>query len=499
MAGLGEVVNVALLPEGKMVARDNMNVVAVFTSEMGSILSTSNRASIYGSMKSVGDDFGTNSKIYEYAKVFFAQTPNAVQMGGAFVAAYWRAIDEDVPATSAKLIGNQISEAETIGVLERISDGSIDITIDGTAVSVSGLDFRGETDLNGVAGIINTALDGASVFVVDGRFNVVSDTTGALSTITFASDSGTGTYIGDIIAISDGSGAVITQGTDATVLPAETKEDALLAVSAEVNFKGFGFIDAPTDIERISIAEWANASGKIGYDVVSGDTVLKKDPSSVAWNLVLNSLSNYRLVHSKSNDRKKWAAYASRAHTANFNAENSALTMHLKTLNGVLAEDYSDTELSKAKIVGIDVYTTIKDVPAVLTSGANDYVDNVYNLIAYVNAVQTDTYNLLKGTATKVPQTKHGVNQIVDTVEKSTRGFVRAGVFAPGTWTSPDSFGDIETFKKNIEKFGYYVLAGELSDQPQSDRQARKSPVIQVAVKNAGAIHSVDVIINFNY
>jgi len=37
-----------------------------------------------------------------------------------------------------------------------------------------------------------------------------------------------------------------------------------------------------------------------------------------------------------------------------------------------------------------------------------------------------------------------------------------------------------------------------LSDQAQADRQARKSPVIQGAVKNAGAIHSADIIINFN-
>jgi hypothetical protein len=37
-----------------------------------------------------------------------------------------------------------------------------------------------------------------------------------------------------------------------------------------------------------------------------------------------------------------------------------------------------------------------------------------------------------------------------------------------------------------------------LKDQPQADRQARKSPVLQGAVKNAGAIHSVDIIINFN-
>jgi hypothetical protein len=104
----------------------------------------------------------------------------------------------------------------------------------------------------------------------------------------------------------------------------------------------------------------------------------------------------------------------------------------------------------------------------------------------------------LKQTATKIPQTTSGVQTIVDIVEKTTKGFVRAGVFAGGVWSSPDFFGNIEIFKRNIEKNGYYVLAGNLADQAQSDRQERKSPVIQVAVKNSGAIHSVDIIINFN-
>ena len=105
---------------------------------------------------------------------------------------------------------------------------------------------------------------------------------------------------------------------------------------------------------------------------------------------------------------------------------------------------------------------------------------------------------MLGTTSTKIPQTRRGVNQVVDSIEKTTRGFVRAGVFGAGEWTSPDSFGDLEAFNRNIREFGFYVLAGSLADQPQSERAARLSPAMQVAVKNAGAIHKVDTIINFN-
>lgn len=118
--------------------------------------------------------------------------------------------------------------------------------------------------------------------------------------------------------------------------------------------------------------------------------------------------------------------------------------------------------------------------------------------MAYVDAVQTDSFNLLKTTPTKVPQTYYGVDQLEDCVEKTTGGFVRAGVFNPGTWTLPDFFGDRDMFLRNIEQNGFYVLAGDLADQSTADRQERKSPVLQVAVKNAGAVHSADIIINFN-
>lgn len=40
--------------------------------------------------------------------------------------------------------------------------------------------------------------------------------------------------------------------------------------------------------------------------------------------------------------------------------------------------------------------------------------------------------------------------------------------------------------------------AGSIVDQAQSDREARKSPAFQIAVKLAGAIESVDVMVSVN-
>lgn len=495
-ASLNNVVTVTLLPEGRSLARDNMNVVAVMTSQLGK-LSTANRYEAYSNIEQVATDFGTSSDVYQHATAFFGTTPNAVNAGGLFIVGFWRGADEDVDATAGVLQGEQVNEVDLIGELQKISDGSFDVDVDGVTQNITGVDFRTVLDADDVVTLLNAEITGATVTFEDLAFVITSDTTGATSEVSLVSAGATGTFVGELLNLATGTGAVSTDGVAAQTLPDETKVDAVTALKTLVNFKGFVFVDKPLDAEAKALAQWCQANSVLSYDVFDQASNLEIDVTNPVWDIKLAGLTNYRCLYSKTGNRRFATAYMARTHTVNFNAENSALTMNLKELP-VSAEDYSQTEITKAQNVGLDIYTTFKRVPKVLTSGANDFVDNRYNLIAYIDAVQTDTFNLLGTTATKVPQTRRGVNQVVDSVEKTTRGFVRAGVFGAGEWSSPDSFGDLDTFKRNIRDFGFYVLAGSLADQPQSERAQRKSPAIQVAVKNAGAIHKVDVIINFN-
>lgn len=495
-ASITNVVNVALIPEGQLAGRDNMNLIAVFTSEQG-VINSAERFRTYRDAAAVAADWGSASAVTEYANTVFGTKPNAINFGGSLIVALHRATSENVPASAATLVSAQMVESTVISSLQTITDGSFSIDVDGAPVVVTALDFSSTITLDGVASLLNTAITGATVTHENGFITVTSDTTGALSELSAFEPHTSGTFIGEILSLSDGSGSTLNQGADASVLPIETKVESLTATKALINFKGSCFIDLVLNAEVDDIAAWAQANQSIVYNVFSGASYLAIDPANPVWAVKLASLTSFRSLYSKSGNRKLAATYMARTHTVNFNAENSAITMNLKTLNAP-AESYSQTEIDAAKRVGLDLYTTIKDVPVVLTSPANDFVDNVYNLIAYIDAIQTDNFNLLKATGTKIPQTTRGVNQLVAQNEKTTRGFVRAGVFAPGTWSSPDSFGNIDTFNRNIEQFGFYVLAGLLKDQPQVDRQQRKSPVIQIAVKNAGAIHSADIIINFN-
>lgn len=497
MADISNVINVSLIPEGQLAARDNMNVVAIMTSEIG-VINTANRYEAYTTAASVAADFGSDSQANAFAEVFFSQAPNPINAGGTLLIGFWRAAEEAVAASAAILTGEQLSEATVIPQLQEISDGSFDIDVDGATENVTGIDLRVITTLDEVVDLLDTAIADATVTIVDQKIIITSDTTGATSLIDFAVASAGGTFLGELLNISDGTGAATVQGADASVVALETKTAAVTALLSEVSYKGFMFIDNPTDAESLLLASFAQANNVLSYDVFSASTNLDLDVTNPVWTIKLAGQTNYRMLYSAANNRKLAAGYMSRAHVVNFNAENSALTMNLKEIKGVSAEAYTQTEIDDAKKVGLDIYTTIKNVTVLLTSGANDFTDNRYNIIAFVDAVQTDLFNLLKQTGTKIAQTTPGVNTLVDQAEKTTRGFVKAGVFAPGTWSSPDRFGVEEVFDRNIEQFGFYFLAGLLSDQPQVDRQDRKSPVIQGAVKNAGAIHSADIIINFN-
>ena len=107
-------------------------------------------------------------------------------------------------------------------------------------------------------------------------------------------------------------------------------------------------------------------------------------------------------------------------------------------------------------------------------------------------------FNVLAQTQTKLPQTEAGMDVLKGGYRTVCTQSVVNGMVAPGSWTSPDTFGNPEDFKRNIEEQGYFIYSQPISQQSSVDREARKAPVIQIALKLAGAVHSSDVIVNIN-
>lgn len=499
-AEINRTVRVSLLPEGKAIAADNMNVIAILTDERG-VLNSENRY-VIANPTDVADQFGTYSKANEWALAVGATQPNATQVGGALVIGYHRATEEVIAAKDAKLLGAQIDESLIASNFADITDGSFTIAVDGAeeATTVTGIDMSGVTDLAGAVSALNTALDAALtpaavVASVGDSSIILTGGTGAGKSLSFLDAAGEGSPIGTLLGLSQTAGATVVDGEALQTLAAETRLEALTKLKAQVNFKGVVTADRILDAEVLPIATWAAANQVLVYNVFKGAKYSIMDATNPCWQVRMAGLKSFRMLYGS--DRKFAAAYMARMHTVNFNGENTAITMNLKELP-VVAESISDDLWIKLKKIGLDVYTTTKGEPHVLCSTGNGFVDDEYNLTAFVDSVQTDLFNLLKLTPTKLAQTERDGAQIVDTAEKTSRRFARANVIGAGEWTNPATFGNVEVFKRAIRQEGFFWQLGAFADQTADERQARKAPVLQGAIKNAGAIHEIDAIILFN-
>jgi len=197
--------------------------------------------------------------------------------------------------------------------------------------------------------------------------------------------------------------------------------------------------------------------------------------------------------------RKFAAAYASRALSVNFSGSNTALTMNLKQLSGVTADSsITQTVYTAAKTAGVDVYVSLAGVSSVMSSGENKYCDESHNLIWFVSALKVAGFNLLAQTGTKVPQTEPGVSALKAAYREICEQARKNGYLAPGSWTSAEWFGNQEDMINNVLERGYYIYSAPITDQSSADRQDRIAPLIQIAVKEAGAIHSTNVVVNVN-
>lgn len=193
------------------------------------------------------------------------------------------------------------------------------------------------------------------------------------------------------------------------------------------------------------------------------------------------------------------AAYAGRALSTNFSGSNTTQTMHLKDLRTIQPDsEMTESLLAKCQAAGADIYASIQGLSKVFTSGANRFFDQVYNQLWFAGALEVAGFNVLAQSSTKLPQTEQGISILKAAYRSICEQAVANQYSAPGSWNSGDSFGDLNDFLRNIEERGYYIYSAPVADQLAADRAARKAPLIQIALKEAGAVHSSSVLVNIN-
>jgi len=279
----------------------------------------------------------------------------------------------------------------------------------------------------------------------------------------------------------------------------ESSETALARLSPLVFFGAFATVFTELEAALLATATAAQAAGKIFF--LSSATAGDIEPTGLFGDIQSATLTRARCLFHNDADQilgLKWG-YASRAMGVNFNGTNTTNTMQLKQIAGVTADsDLTETQKTKCKAIGVDVYANIAGRASVLSYGANEFFDYVFNLGWFKMALEIAGFNILAQTSTKLPQTEAGMDLLKGGYRQVCEQSIQNGMIAAGTWTSADTFGDPEDFRRNILERGYRIYSSPVAQQSSVDRDARNAPVVQIAVKMAGAVHHSDVIVNIN-
>lgn len=193
------------------------------------------------------------------------------------------------------------------------------------------------------------------------------------------------------------------------------------------------------------------------------------------------------------------AAYASLGMSTNWNGSATASTQQMKNLANVLPDPgITQTILNSCETVGVDIYANFGPLPKLFSTGGNTFFDQVWGTLWLASELEVAGFNAIATTPTKIPQTEAGIALLRNAYTRILEQGVVNGFIAPGAWNSPVLFGNPATLVDSVANLGYYVYSQPVSQQLQTARVARQAPVIQIAVKLAGAVHSSSVIVYIN-
>lgn len=581
---------------------------AMIVGDSDGIIDTQTRYRSYSGLSGVAGDFGTSAPEYFAAAVFFGQNPQPTQL----YIGRWAKNN-----THAHLFcGFMSATQQQIANWTAITSGAFLIDEDGQPFNITGLNFSGQTNLNGVASVIQTALvakEASSKVVWNSiyqRFEFTSGTAGTASTmsflqtsaaagsatfagqptaadtltingtaITFVASGATGNQvnIGSTLAITlanllaflgssvdvnlvlmtysvvgsvlyivskatgttgnsytlaksstaitlsaanlaggsagiDISGQLIgTQSTTSGVyvvngIAAESALAGVVAIeSVFANWYGLNFAAGANNID-VSDSDYLAVAGYIegdtnrhlfGLTTAEGAALVQGDTTSIGAALFALTYNRSFYQWSSTNPYASCSIFGLGV-TVNFNAQNTTLTFMWKQEPGVVAENLNSNQAIALDANNYNYFAAVANGTNIVVNGkvaSGHFIDEIWNSDWFGSSIQTACYNLLFTTPTKIPQTDAGMNTIATTIESVCNQAVLNGFLAPGVWNST-GFGQIR--QGQFLPKGYYIYTPPVSSQSQSQRALRISVPFQVAAKEAGAVHDVQVNVTVN-
>lgn len=487
---ISRLVSVAVNLAPNAAQAQNLNTLLVLGSS--AVIDTNERFRTYYSLDAVASDFGTTTAEYNSAKLYFSQTPQPSQLQiGRWVKT----------ASSGGLKCATISAAtQAIATWNAITTGSFRVAVNGAgATNITGLNFSAAANLQAVAAIIQAALAGTTVVwnPTFQRFEFTSTTTGATSAVSFLSAAGSGTDISALIGgLSTTSGAYVFAGQ-----AAETAVAAATLFDANFGQSWYGlFMPEAVNADHLAVAGYIEATNtKHLYFVNTQEAgvLVAADTTNIAYQLKALGY-NRSFTQYSSGSLYAVASAAARMLTVDYTGNNTVIALMYKQEPGVTSEALNATQVNALEAFNCNVFVAYNNNTSIVERGAmasGIRSDVITGTDWFAVTLQTALYNVLYTSTTKIPQTDAGMNVLTTTAEAICRQAVINGFVAPGIW-STGGFGLLK--QGAYLETGFYVYAPPVATQNASDRAARKSVPIQVALKLAGAVETIAVTVNVN-
>lgn len=483
---LSYTINVSLSTVPQGLSDYNTNSLAIFSNEPLLI------PALYGVCYSPQDAVsiaGSDSLTTKMATALFTPVPNfRTGLGVLYIFPF-----KGVNATSGSLTTADISA--NLANFQTVTDGAANFTIDGVTTLIQGLDFTNVKSLADIAEIFQNQNPDMDIIVDETGKKLIfnSRMLGTESDITISAATGEGVTDLNGVDYLNGAGATSEAGANAS---GQTLSEAVVSAEEQVFFGGILTTQFADNSTVLANATTIQALDKIYYEVTNSHNNI----SILGKNIQAASLGKTRLLSyamGKEAGKVAIATYATIAQSVNYNGTQTTNTMHLKTLTGVLPDSYlNSTFVNEANTYGVDYYGSTGGLSVVYSNDNNGYTDDIVNQLWIKKKFEVNGFNYLKQTNTKIPQTEQGMTGLKNAYAQVCELGVNNGVIGVGLeWNSAIPFGDPEDFKRNIREYGYYIYSIPISQQSQTERETRKAPLVQIAIKFSGAIHSSDVLV----
>lgn len=456
------------------------------------VIDTVQRKRDYASLEEVAADFGTSAPEYLAALLWFEQVPQPTTLSIGRMT---------TTASSGGLRGAPRSAAQqAIAAWNAVTNGSFTYTKDGGApANITGLNFSAAANLNAVAAIIQGALPGITVQwnSVYARFEFTSTTTGITSAVGFLTPVGSGTDISSMVGgRSTDSGSYVFTGQ-----AAETPIEAVQSFEIAYGRQWYALVViGAVNADHLQIAaflEGTNTKHLYGVTTLEGGVLVSTDTTNIAYQLKQLAYKKTMVQYASANPYAVVSALA-RILTTDYRGQNTTITLMYKQEPGIVPENLSTNQMNAVQGFNCNVFALFDNDTAIILYGVTAsgiFIDTVIGTDAMVLDIQSDLWNLLYTSTTKIPQTNQGAHLMVTTCENRLAQYVANGFLAPGIWNAT-GFGSLKT--GDYVAKGFYVFAPNVDSQPQADRAARKAVPIQIAAKLAGAVHEISVGITVN-